>query len=65
MNLDIRRIRNTPYKLVIGKNHDILGVFDHNKFIRKDSIESPEVRNLCDLYHARTLAERLEHYDGE
>jgi len=64
MNLDIKRIKNTPYKLVIGENHDILGVFDHNKFIRRECVESPEVKQLIGLYHASTLVERLEQCDG-
>ena len=37
MNLEIRRIKNTPYKVVLsGKN--LIGIFDHGQYIKKDLI---------------------------
>ena len=64
MNLDIKRIKNTPYKLVIGKNYDILGVFDHNRFVRKEHIQNEEIKHLLDQFHADSFIDRLEHCDG-
>ena len=34
IDLYIRRVRRTPYKLVFSKD-EVIGVFDHNKYVSK------------------------------
>ena len=37
IDLHIKRIRCTPYKLVFSKDN-IIGVFDHNRYISKSNM---------------------------
>lgn len=39
IDLYIKRIRATPYKLVFSKDN-IIGVFDHNKYISKSNLNN-------------------------
>ncbi|MDP2942812.1 MAG: hypothetical protein Q8O36_04825 [Candidatus Omnitrophota bacterium] len=38
IDLYIRRVRNTPYKLVLSREQ-IIGMFDHNKYISKANMK--------------------------
>lgn len=51
MNIDIRRIKKSPYKMVVAGEKTI-GVFKYNKFYPKGTIEYEEVLNVGDgLYN--------------
>lgn len=62
INLHVRRVRGTPYKLVMSE-WNVVGIFenkDHKEvFIDKNHFTAAH-KKAAELVHARTFTERLE-----
>jgi hypothetical protein len=58
MKLDMRKIKNTPYKVVFS-DHRLIGMFNGEKFHATPSLTS-EMQRAADIFHAATLPERLK-----
>lgn len=62
MNIDLRRVNNTPYKLVTFDSR-VIGIIERKD--NKDTYISSKgftaaQKKITDLIHAHTLVERLE-----
>lgn len=61
MKLDIRNVRNTPYKLVLN-DWNVVGIFerkDHKEvFVDKKHFNEAH-KNIAAIVHAKTLPERI------
>lgn len=57
MNLDIRKIKNTTYRIVFS-NFKIVGMLDGERYIGVDNL-TPNMKKEADLYHAATFKDRL------
>jgi hypothetical protein len=62
MDIHIRRVKNTPYKLVFNGS-DIVGVFENNQFISRSNMNE-KLKHVAAQFHADTLLDRLESCDG-
>lgn len=62
MEIDVRRVPNTPYKVVLS-NWNIVGIFerrDHKEIYIDSAHFSVAHKKAADILHARTLPERLK-----
>ena len=62
MKLDVKRVPNTPYKLVIS-DRNIVGIFerrDHKEIYIEKKAFSAAHNKIADMFvHAATLVERI------
>ena len=57
IKIDTRRIKGTPYKVVLY-NWQIIGIFDREVYTEKKNM-TPELCRIADTFHAATLKERV------
>lgn len=58
MEIHIRRIRGTPYKVVLGAGHEIIGAFDHGNYVSRDYMND-KLKHVIGQLHADTFSERI------
>jgi hypothetical protein len=58
MDIHIKRVRDTPYKLVIN-GHEVVGIFEHDIFIARDNMNDKQ-KHIVAQHHADGFAERFE-----
>ena len=61
MNVEIRRIKDSPYKLVCCGTK-LIGIFDSGNFINRSNMNEKQKNDIG--MHADTLCERLEVADA-
>lgn len=59
MDIHIRRIRGTPYKIVLGACHEILGAFDHGNYVSREHMND-KLRHVIGQFHAEVFSEEVE-----
>lgn len=64
MEIHIRRIKGTPYKVVLGAGHEIIGAFDHGNYVSRENMND-KLKHTIGQFHADTLPERLEELSQE
>lgn len=57
LGLCMRKIKGTPYKVVLS-DWNIIGIFDGDKFFSKKGMTDKHLKAL-DVWHAGTLPERI------
>ena len=62
LGLNMRKIKGTPYKVVLT-GWDIIGIFDRDKFFSKKGM-MPQHQRATETWHASTLQERLANPRG-
>lgn len=62
MDIHIRRIRNTPYKLVFSRN-EVIGVFDHNRYVSKTNMNDAH-KSVVARHHAGSFVDRIGWNNG-
>ena len=58
LGLCMRKIKGTPYKVVLS-NWNIIGIFDGDKFFSKKGMKEKHLKAVA-VWHAGTLTERIE-----
>lgn len=60
LDLHIKRIRRTPYKLVFSKD-EVIGIFDHNKYVSKanmnDAHKDIMTQNRIDIFEKEVTSD--------
>lgn len=64
MEIHIRRIKGTPYKVVIGAGHEIIGAFDHGNYVSREHMND-KLKHTIGQFHADTILERVEDLSQE
>lgn len=64
MEIHIRRIKGTPYKVVLGAGHEIIGAFDHGNYVSRENMND-KLKHTIGQFHADTLLERVEELSQE
>jgi hypothetical protein len=62
LRLNMRKIKGTPYKLVLT-GWNLVGIFDKNRFFDRSGMTAKHKR-IADEFHANTLQERLTNPRG-
>jgi len=62
IDLHIKRIRNTPYKLVFSRE-EVIGMFDHNKYVSKDNMNETH-KGVVEQHHADNFVDRIDWNKG-
>ena len=62
LDLNMRKIKGTPYKLVL-QGWNIIGIFDKGKFFDRSGMTVTH-KQEADKWHASTLQERVLHPQG-
>jgi hypothetical protein len=57
LGLEMRKIKGTPYKLVLS-NHNLIGIFQGKSYIERKNMSETQMR-LADKFHADTFVQRL------
>jgi hypothetical protein len=58
MDINMRRIKNTPYKVVLDDRYQVVGVFEYGKFVDRHNM-SDKLKHALAKFHADTLTDRL------
>jgi len=62
MDIHIRRVKNTPYKIVLNSTN-VVGMFENNQFISRSNMDD-KLKQVAAQWHADSLIDRLESCDG-
>ena len=64
MEIHIRRIKGTPYKVVVGAGHEIIGAFDHGNYVSREYM-GDKLKHVIGQFHADALTDRVEELSQE
>jgi hypothetical protein len=64
VEIHIRRIKGTPYKVVVGAGHEIIGAFDHGDYISRENMND-KLKQVIGQFRADILSERVEELSQE
>ena len=58
MEIHIRRIKGTPYKVVVGTSHEIIGAFDHGYYISRENMND-KLKHVIGQFHVEALSQEI------
>ena len=64
MEIHIRRIKGTPYKVVLGTGYEIIGAFDHGNYVSREYM-GDKLKHVIGQFHADALPDRVEELSQE